>query len=111
IVDIRAVQRELEGQFFADQAAVEEKALALHRQAPELARDYLTTYSVAAGDNVTARWRRLGEQLLVRYMDGNVKDEFGRPTHPRYPDDWYRRIVRERGELLRVVPMTGEGQP
>lgn len=111
IVDIRAVQRELEGQFFADQAAVEEKALALHRQAPELARDYLTAYSAAAGDGVTARWRRLGEQLLVKYMDGNVKDEFGRPTHPRYPDDWYRRIVRERGELLRVVPMTGESAP
>jgi dipeptidase len=110
IVDIRALQRELEGQLFADQPAVEEKALALYRQAPELARDYLTSYSVEAGDRVTARWRKLGEQLLVKYMDGNVKDEFGRPKHPRYPDEWYRRIARERGEQLRVVPMPGEGQ-
>lgn len=111
IVDIRSLQRELEGQFFADQPAVEEKAMALYRQAPELARDYLTSYSVEAGDRVTARWRRLGEQLLVKYMDGNVKDEFGKPKHPRYPDEWYRRIARERGEQLRVVPMPGEGQP
>ncbi len=35
-------------------------------------------------------------------MDGNVKNEQGEPTHPAYPEAWYRRIVKERGELLRV---------
>lgn len=104
IVDIQTVQRELEGQFLADQKAVEEKALALHRQAPELAREFLTQYSVAAGDMVTARWRTLGESLLVKYMDGNVKNEYGKPTHPRYRDDWYRRIVKERGDAIKQAP-------
>lgn len=104
IVDIQTVQRELEGQFLADQKGVEEKALALYRQAPELAREFLTQYSVTAGEAVTARWRKLGEQLLVKYMDGNVKNEFGKPTHPRYPDEWYRRIVKERGEAIKAAP-------
>ncbi len=104
IVDIQTVQRELEGQFLADQKAVEEKALVLHRQAPELAREFLTRYSVEAGDAVTARWRKLGEALLVKYMDGNVKNEYGKPTHPRYPDDWYRRIVKERGDAIKQAP-------
>jgi len=104
IVDIQTVQRELEGQFLADQRAIEEKALALYRQAPELAREFLTQYSVTAGDAVTARWRKLGETLLVKYMDGNVKNEFGKPTHPRYPDDWYRRIVKERGDAIKQAP-------
>lgn len=104
IVDIQTVQRELEGQFLADQRSVEEKALVLYKQTPELAREYLTQYSVAAGDLVTARWRRLGESLLVKYVDGNVKNEYGKPTHPRYPDDWYRRIVRERGDAIKAAP-------
>ena len=66
-----------------------------------MARDHLTAYSVAAGEQVTARWRRLGEQLLVKYLDGNVKNDKGEATHPRYPDTWYRRIVDERGDEIR----------
>jgi dipeptidase len=100
IVDIQNVQRELEGRFLADQPAVEQAALALHRQAPELAREHLTRYCVEAGDEVTARWRRLGENLLVKYMDGNVKNTKGDPTHPPYPETWYRRIVQEHGNVL-----------
>jgi dipeptidase len=101
IVDIRQVQGELEGEFLGRQAEVEAAAQALYAQSPALARDYLTRYSVEQGERVTKRWRSLGETLLVKYMDGNVKDEFGAPTHPRYPDDWYRRIVRERGDSIR----------
>ena len=101
IVDIQKVQRELEGQFLAAQEGVEKEAGALYVQSPERARDYLTRYSVAAGDGVTARWRRLGEDLLVKYMDGNVKDEKGEPQHPPHSEAWYRRIVSERGDVLR----------
>ena len=85
IVDIQQVQRELEGGFLADQAGIDKAALALHAQAPELARDYLTKYSVAQGELVHKRWRKLGEDLLVKYMDGNVKDTQGNVTHPKYP--------------------------
>ncbi len=101
IVDIQTVQNELEGEFLARQNEVETVATGLYDTAPAMARDFLTAYSVAAGDQVTARWRRLGEQLLVKYMDGNVKDDKGEATHPKYADDWYRKIVSERGDVLR----------
>jgi len=102
IVDIQKVQSGFEGQFLAEQPAIEKAALALYQQSPELARDYLTQYSVKTGDAVTTRWRRLGEELLVKYMDGNVKDSEGKAQHPPYPESWYRRIVEERGDHYRA---------
>lgn len=100
IVDIQHVQQQLEGKFLADQKDVEAAALTLYRQSPELARTYLTKYSVTQGEQTVARWRALGEQLLVKYMDGNVKTPDRKVRHPRYPDSWYRAIVQERGEIL-----------
>lgn len=110
IVDIGAVQRELEGRFLGDQAEVEKTALSLYQQAPGLARDYLTSYSVAQGEMVYRRWKKLGEDLLVKYMDGNVKDTQGNVTHPPYPDGWYRRIAADHGEVVKVHPLPGEPQ-
>ncbi|MBM4320637.1 MAG: dipeptidase, partial [Deltaproteobacteria bacterium] len=46
IGDIQVVQRELESGFFARQAEVDSAARALYAQSPELARDYLTRYSL-----------------------------------------------------------------
>ena len=104
IVDIQQVQRELEGRFIAEQPEIDAAALALYRQAPALARDYLTRYSVAQGEMVHARWKKLGEDLLVKYMDGNVKDSQGHVTHPPYPESWYRRIVQDHGSVIQEPP-------
>jgi dipeptidase len=105
IVDVQKVQRELEGRFLGDQAAVEEAAKKLHDQAPQLARDYLTAYCKEQGEMVTARWRKLGEFLVWKYLDGNVRDAQGNVTHPKYPDDWYRAIAKVEGPAKReVVP-------
>jgi len=104
IVDIQQVQRELEGRFLAEQAGVDKAALVLYAQAPALALDYLTKYSVAQGEMVHMRWRKLGEDLLVKYMDGNVKDTEGHVTHPKYPDWWYRTIVKDHGDVIKVPP-------
>jgi dipeptidase len=108
IKDVQVVQRELEGKFFAEQPEVEKAALALHAQAPELARDYLTEYSVKQGNMTVARWRELGEFLFVKYLDGNVKDAQGKVTHPGYPEDWYRRIVTETGDHFQMKKLPGE---
>jgi hypothetical protein len=51
-----------------------------------------------------ARWRQLGEDLLVKYMDGNVKDEQGKVLHPPYPESWYRRILAESPDHFAVQP-------
>jgi len=101
IQDIQPVQWELEAKFLAQQPEIENAALKLYATSSELARDYLTVYSVKQGDMVTERWRRLGEFLIWKYLDGNVRDAQGNVTHPRYPDAWYERIVKERGDSIK----------
>jgi dipeptidase len=104
IVDVKRVQGELEGRFLADQAEVEKAALDLHGRAPALARDYLTDYSVSLAEQTVARWRKLGEFLVWKYLDGNVRDGQGNVTHPKYPDAWYRHIVSDHGDVVRMPP-------
>ncbi|MDZ7392613.1 MAG: C69 family dipeptidase [candidate division KSB1 bacterium] len=102
IKDIQKVQRELEGKFIAAQPEVEKAALALYQTSPRLAVDYLTQYSVRQAEDTVARWRKLGEFLIYKYLDGNVKDEHGHVKHPGYPESWYRQIVRDSGDRYRV---------
>ena len=102
IVDVQKVQRELEGGFLAQQAEVEEQAKVLYKQSPLQAREFLTQYSCRQGEMVTARWRKLGEFLIWKYLDGNVRDAKGEVTHPEYSADWYRRIVKEKGDSIRI---------
>ncbi len=106
--DIRAVQDAFEGEFLARQAEVEQAALALYRQSPDLARDYLTRYSVTQAARVVDRWRRLWSELFVKYLDGNVRNEKGEVQHPPYPEDWYRRIIQEDPERYRMRRFPGE---
>lgn len=101
-VDVQKEQRALEDGFVAEQARVEKTALEKHRQSPEAARRYLTEYSVRQGERVHARWRKLGEQLLVKYIDGNVRDDQGKVSHPAHAESWYRHIVRDTGKRLAV---------
>ncbi len=108
IVDIQKVQRELEGKFLAEQPAIDAAALNLYQKAPQLALDYLTDYSVRTGNETVQRWRKLGEALLVKYLDGNVKNELGKVTYPGYPEAWRRRIVIEDGEILKMKKLPGE---
>lgn len=108
IKDVQVVQRELEGKFAAEQPEIEKAALALYEQAPEMARSYLTEYSVTQGDMTVARWRDLGEFLLVKYLDGNTKDAQGNVTHPGYPEEWYRRVAAETGDHFKTKKLPGE---
>jgi len=102
IQDIQPVQRELEGKFFAVQPELEAAALDLFKRSPELARDRLTAYSVAEGEAVVQRWKKLGEFLIWKYLDGNVRDSQGNVTHPPYPKEWYQRIIKETGDKFKV---------
>lgn len=108
IVDIQKVQRELEGRFLADQKGVEDAALALYKQSPQLAVDYLTQYSVGLGDEVVGRWKKLLEFLMWKYLDGNVKDELGKVTHPGYDSNWYQKVAGESGDALKMKKLEGE---
>ena len=110
ILDIQVVQRDLEGGFLAEQAEVDAAALALHQQAPRLARDYLTEYTQQSGDAVVTRWRKLGEFLIYKYMDGNFKSELGEVQHPGYPEAWYRTVAAATGDRLKTAQLAVEKQ-
>ncbi len=102
IQDIQAVQREIEGKYLAVQPEIEAAALELFKRSPELARERLTAYSVGEGEALVRRWRELGERLIWKYIDGNVRDSQGKVTHPEYPKEWYQRIIRETGDRFQV---------
>ena len=80
-----------------------------------MARKFITEYSVNEANNMTKRWKQLGQYLLIKYLDGNVKREkdgqFARtetgqaptPLFPGYPEWWYRIIVNSTGEKLKVI--------
>jgi len=110
IKDVRRAQQELEGSFLARQAEVEGAAMELYRRSPGQARDYLTRYTEEMTELTMRRWRRLGQELFVKYMDGNVRDSQGKITHPPYPDHWLRRIVKERPKQFLQGKMPGEGK-
>ena len=81
---------------------IDSAALALYKQSPRLAEDYLTAYTKKTGDDVVARWRKLGEHLLYKYVDGNLKTELGEVTHPGYPKSWYEKVAAATGDQLLV---------
>jgi dipeptidase len=108
IRDIQVVQSELESGFAAQIPEVDRAAMTLYKQSPRLAREYLTRFSNGEAARTVTRWRKLGEQILVRYLDGNVRDERGTVTHPRYPDSWYRRIVEEKPGFYEVREVPGQ---
>ena len=114
IKDIRNVQQELENNFQQTVPAIDKAAVELYQQNPEEARNFLTWYSTTNADAATARWKELGEYLLVKYMDGNVKKEengsfkqnpYGlsaSPNFPGYDEEYYRIIVKSAGDRLKV---------
>jgi dipeptidase len=108
IKDVQKVQRELEGKFAAELPGIDNAAVKLYKESPRLAIDYLTEYSSGAASLTIKRWKKLGEFLIYKYLDGNVKDEFGNVTHPGYPKFWYRNIVDKTGNHFKMKKLEGE---
>lgn len=116
IRDVRKVQKELEQGFIATVPAIDQAALTLYKTLGEkAARDFLTNYSGNAANNTTKRWKELSHYLLVKYKDGNIMKEkdgvFLRtetgmpasPNQPAYPEEWYRSIVKQKGDHFKVI--------
>ncbi len=114
IPDIRKVQSGLENELNDNQKRVEEHALALYKESPDKAIKYLNDYSKEVSLKSTTQFRKLGEFLLVKFLDGNRKKEtngvFKRtdenypasPDFPGYNERYYRSIIEDAGERLQV---------
>jgi dipeptidase len=114
IQDIRKVQQDLENGYQQKIPVIDKTATELFNNDPDEARKFLTWFSTTTADEATARWKTLGEYLLVKYIDGNVKKEengqfkrnpYGYPDTPDFPgynEDYYRSIVNCAGDRLKV---------
>ncbi len=112
--DIRPVQVEMEEGFDLMVSIIDKRASELHKSDPQAVRAFLTDFSCNTADNACARWKRLGEYLMVKYMDGNMKKEengqfktngYGlsaMPDFPGYSPEYYRHIAETTGERLRL---------
>jgi len=107
--DVKKVQQELENEFRNEIPEMDNSALKLWETNPVEARNFLTVYSAEAGELTIKKWQELGNFLLVKYLDGNVKQEkdgkFLRnswgyplsPKHPGYPEVFKKAMRKETG--------------
>ncbi len=114
IEDIKKVQTELEDNLTSYTVAIDQSAKALYDQNPDLARQFLTDFSMNQAEIVTERWRQLGQFLLVKYNDGNLheeengvflRNEHGYPKSPSFPgysEEFYRSVVKDAGDKLKM---------
>ncbi len=107
IVDIKKAQNELESKFEAYLPGIDNAALTFWELNPGLARSFLTDYSIAMANETILKWKELSNFLLVKYLDGNVKQEKGGeflrnpygypqpPSFPGYSDEWKKVLINE----------------
>lgn len=113
IEDIKKVQTELEDQLEAYVTGVDAAATTMYQKNPDAARKFLTDFSTIQSQNVLARWKKLGEYLMVKYIDGNLKpeengaflrNEYGNPANPKFPGyskEYYKRVAEQTGDHLK----------
>ncbi len=116
INDVQKVQSSLEKGFESKTAEMDKKAFDKwsNGQGEQEVRNMLTSFSHEQADLTCKSWKKLGQYLLVKYMDGNVKkEENGKfkenpyrkganvaPSNTRYPDWFYQMIIDQKGNLI-----------
>lgn len=115
IKDIRPVQQSIEDGFSKDVPLIDAKGKELYTQYPDSVISIINEFSGNRAQESTILWKKLGEYLMVKYMDGNVKkekdgqfqrNEYGMPVYPDFPgydEQYYRNIVKETGDKLKVT--------
>jgi len=117
--DAKKLQKELETKYTTETATtIDEAAKKLYENDVWKARDYLTNYSVTTAQSTFKQWKKLSEYLLVKYMDGNIKNEkdgkFSTsedgypsfPMQPGYDDKWKKSVIQDNGKIL-LAPAGG----
>ena len=88
------------------------KAAEIYAKDPAEAVRFLTKYSNDEATKLCADWKKFYQYLFVKYMDGNVKTARAIPDgykyyapkveQPRYSDDFYKAIIDQTGDKLKV---------
>lgn len=111
IKDIQKVQKHWEDNFNTLVPAMDKAALTMPEEA---CRNFLTNFSNTQAENSTTAWKKMGEYLMVKYLDGVIKKEAngkfiqnGLKIPPGvinvgYPSDYLRSIVKENPGLRSI---------
>ena len=107
---LKQVRDSLERSYFAQQKAIEDKAVALYESDQAAALKYLNDYSNEKAQQMLARWKQLATYLIVKYNDMAVKPEENgqfkrtktglgaRVARPGYPSSFAREYIRQIGD-------------
>ena len=113
IKDVQKVQKELEDAFVKEEVAHAERWAQEDNDRRLIGE--LNRFCNDRAERMMRRWRELDQMLLMKYSDGNIKHEKdGKiettetgvvrfPQQPPYPAWFYRQIVDDKGEVLRVT--------
>ena len=112
IPDIRKVQRAEESLIGAEVEALRAETASM---SAEEAAARLDRHSAEAAARYVKNYKALGDYLLVKYLDGNIKktDSEGRflrtpeglceyPEFGGYNEEYYRQIVNQTGDKFKV---------
>lgn len=114
IKDIRKEQNRLERSFIREVAQLDER-IKKAKDSKEIVT-MTTRFSLEKASQTMKVWKKLSEFLLVKYIDGNIKKETNGkfeespyrkgqcvfPEQPQYPENWYRMIVKDHGDVIKV---------
>ena len=107
---LKQVRDSLEQSYFAQQKAVEQKAVALYESDQSAALKFLNDYSNEKAQQMLARWKQLATYLIVKYNDMAVKPEENgrfkrtetglgaRVARPGFPKPFAREYIRQTGD-------------
>jgi len=108
IDDVINVQNELEGIFFVRQEEIESKALVLSKTSKRNAIEFLNNYSIEMAETTIKRWKKLGENLILKYMDGVVKNEYYQPKNVGYPAEFKKVLTETEGDKIKMKKLPTE---
>ena len=113
-VDVDRVRNKIMDRWDAETDSIDAQAVALLKNSTSDVTAFLNEYTARESNGATEAYKELGIYLLVKYLDGNIKQEkdgefartpYGmadRPQQPKYSEEFYRAIVNQIGEKIKV---------
>jgi len=110
--EIAEKQAQYEHGWLAETRDISNKAAEIYANNPAEAVKFLTKYSNTEATKLCADWKMFYQYLFVKYLDGNIKTTREKPEGykyyapkvewPRYSDEFYKAIIEETGDKLKV---------
>ena len=113
-VDVDRVRNKIMDRWDAETDSIDAQAEALLKNSTSDVTAFLNEYTARESNGATEAYKDLGIYLLVKYLDGNIKQEkdgefartpYGmadRPQQPKYSEEFYRAIVNQIGDKIKV---------